>query len=54
MSKSFKLNAAVKFPSPLGDYVFNLGDLNSFKETWDMFPSPLGDYVFNHMQEVTL
>ena len=37
------------FPSPLGDYVFNLPDVfTNRKIEWE-FPSPLGDYVFNHI-----
>ena len=37
-----------KFPSPLGDYVFNRLLLQkSYHWPW-LFPSPLGDYVFNH------
>ena len=38
--------ANVKFPSPLGDYVFNRKNLER-KENSLGFPSPLGDYVFN-------
>ena len=38
---------AMKFPSPLGDYVFNLDSLGSPYDEDALFPSPLGDYVFN-------
>ena len=36
-----------KFPSPLGDYVFNLTDAAVILAMIQEFPSPLGDYVFN-------
>ena len=40
-------NSKRKFPSPLGDYVFNRLLLQkSYHWPW-LFPSPLGDYVFN-------
>ena len=35
------------FPSPLGDYVFNLFKAENLEEAMNLFPSPLGDYVFN-------
>ena len=35
------------FPSPLGDYVFNLPMILFNKKCRKEFPSPLGDYVFN-------
>ena len=38
------------FPSPLGDYVFNLVQHKVWKLS-EWFPSPLGDYVFNQGEQ---
>ena len=46
--KSTVQKLSKKFPSPLGDYVFNHGTINgSLRIMKIKFPSPLGDYVFN-------
>ena len=42
----FKWASKKKFPSPLGDYVFN-PRRRCCIQTVIQFPSPLGDYVFN-------
>ena len=38
-----------RFPSPLGDYVFNLEAQQILQVVNESFPSPLGDYVFNRL-----
>ena len=44
-----------EFPSPLGDYVFNLDRQPNIKAAYTLqFPSPLGAYVFNHSDNVVV
>ena len=52
LSEDDEEKKVARFPSPLGDYVFNHFVKILEEERKKLFPSPLGDYVFNRRDDI--